>query len=805
LEGDPSFGPAFTENTSFNLQPGTIDEAGGTTSVDMQNQSELLLFTATFRAAAPGSATWQLHAADVLPDHAVRLVGLTDALTPEQGLFGSTTVQIFLPFTVQNDLFNVDEDTEALLDVLANDFFHGTFTAPLRVIQLGTPSAGGQVEIDPSGQVRYRPAQDFFGIETFTYQVTDGVTGTAEGTVTVQVHPLNDPPTAVDDLFTGSRAIPEDSPAVVLDVLANDSSAPDGPELLRIVAVGPTSHGGTVTIAPARTHVLYQPAPNFFGRETFTYTIDDGNGARATATVTVEVTEVNDPPVAVNDSFTLPEDSPFTRFEPLANDHSGPDPAEELTIVAITPSVTARGTARIIEQGKAIEYQPAPNFFGTDLFTYTIRDERGATTVGQIRFVVTPVNDPPTAVDDTGEQRFRVGKNSRDNSLDVLRNDTANPDVNEVLVIQSVTGGSAGGSLRVAPDLRTVLYTPVLGFSGRETFQYTIVDPGGLTATATAEVEVLDFLPSSLSGVVYVDANGNGQPDAGEMRLPGVRILLTGTDAQGASVSLEAHTGADGSYEFRDLAPGNYVIQQVQPPFFIDGPDTVGSQGGVAENDRLIISLGEGVTGTGNNFAERGREPRLVRATELFASRRRSAAVLMVAKQTGQAVVLESRGLPSISAPQATLAPDGNSWTVSLVVNGQRLTATLPNRPSRYLRPLAVTDSHALLEISGIRQGRVFQVSSAAPSEGESTGVVEQSPAEGEPGANQTAIPMTSANALTQIPKSAGLSGSGSRPMTAVQYAQLVDRVLEQWDGFVRGGAANWLELLTASPRRQRR
>lgn len=723
LVGDPEFGPAFVENTSFVVQPGRIDDVGGTTNEENRGPDELLLVRATFRAIAPGTATFELAAAEGDPRFATQLVGADTPVPADKMIFTSASVDIFLPFTAQNDLFNVDEDSVALLDVLANDFFHGTVTGPLRVQSLGDPSAGGHVELAEDGRVRYRPALNFFGVETFTYQVTDDVSGTATATVTVQVHPVNDPPTARDDQFVGSRAIPEDSPQVVLDVLANDSAEPDVDELLQIVAVGSTSHGGTVTIAPAGTHLLYRPAANFFGMETFTYTISDGRGGQATATVTIEVTEINDPPVAVNDVFTLPEDSDFTRFEPLANDHSGPDPAEELTITAITASPVAKGTARVVESGRAIEYRPAADFFGNDLFTYTIQDSRGATAVGQIRFVVTPVNDPPTAVDDTGGARFRVTKNSQNNFLDVLANDHSAPDTNDILGVQSVTAGTAGGQVRIKDDLRGVLYTPAPGFVGIDTFQYTIVDSGGLTATATVEVEVLDFLPSSLSGTVYIDANDNGQFDSGELPLPGVRITLTGTDAQGNPVSMSVKTDHQGRYEFRNLAPGNYVVQEEQPPFFIDGRDTVGSQGGTAENDRFVITLGENVVGSGNNFGERGREPRYVRVHELFASRRRYAsALLMVNVQANTSTLLQSRGLNDVQLVQANLSPDQQTWSIVLTMPSHQLMTTLPNRPSRFLHPLGKVGDIVLLSLSGIHNGPPFQLVARPEPESPMTG-----------------------------------------------------------------------------------
>ncbi len=716
LAGDIAFGPAFLRSGTFTTATGLLDEIGGSVDAELQTESELLLFSVPFRATRAGTVVLSPELADLI-EHGIQLVSREDVVPSELVIFSPATVQIFFPFIAQNDLFNVDEDSTNTLDVLANDFFVGTVTGPLRVSAIGTPSNGGTVLLTETGQLRYTPAPNFFGIETFTYEATDDVTGTTTATVTVQVHPINDPPTARDDALT----VLEDSADVGVDVLANDSPEPDRDETLRIIAVGPATGGGTARIAPAGTHLLYRPAPDFFGVETFTYTIDDGNGATATATVTVQVTEVNDPPVAVNDIFTLPEDSSFVRFDPLSNDHSGPDSVETLTILSVDRLPTSRGTIRIVEEGRAIEYQPPPDFFGNDTFRYTIGDGRGGTAIAQVRFTVTPVNDPPRAVSDIGEGRFRVTKNSVDNVLDVLRNDTFEPDMDEVLSVQSVTAGSAGGTIRVGPELHNVLYSPARGFSGIETFTYTVVDSGGLTATATVEVEVLDFLPSSLSGIVYVDANNNGIFEPGELPLGGVRVFLTGSDVNGSSVSLSTITSADGVYQFLNLTPGTYTVSEEQPPFFADGHDTIGSQGGIAENDRFHITLDQNVIGTGNNFGERGRLPQFVSIHERFASRRRNSLLLLVNLQNSQATVLQARGLPVPQSVQAQLSD--NRWNVVLsYADRPSLSAELPNRSSRFLQLLGRHGDSVLLRLSNIQNSFPFREDTSptgTPAEGE--------------------------------------------------------------------------------------
>ena len=111
-----------------------------------------------------------------------------------------------------------------------------------------------------------------------------GQGGTDTATISVTVNNVNDPPNAVDD----SRVINEDSGANTIDVLVNDSIAPDTGETLTISSVTQAING-TVFITNEGADLTYNPNVNFFGSDSFTYTISDGNGGADTATVSVTV------------------------------------------------------------------------------------------------------------------------------------------------------------------------------------------------------------------------------------------------------------------------------------------------------------------------------------------------------------------------------------------------------------------------------------------------------------------------------------------------------------------------------------
>jgi hypothetical protein len=132
------------------------------------------------------------------------------------------------------------------------------------------------------------------------------------------------------------------------------------------------------------------------------------------------------------------------------------------------------------------------------------------------------------------------------------------------------------------------------------TASYTLA-PGESTNTADAGL----FTLSSIAGNAYHDLNYDGVFDPTEAGIGGVNLTLTGVDAFGNAVSLSTTTAANGSYLFADLVPGTYSVTQTQPDGWVDGKDSLGSEGGVLANDLLSgINLLSGVDARNYNFGE---------------------------------------------------------------------------------------------------------------------------------------------------------------------------------------------------------
>ncbi len=175
------------------------------------------------------------------------------------------------------DQFSVGGTEEVTLDVLANDSDPDGDT--IKLIAVSSPQ-NGSVRIE-GNKLLYSAKAGFAGTDTFNYRISDGKGGEAEASVSVKVSlNKNRPPVAVDDYVT-----PSNDKRYTFYVRANDSD-PDYDEL-KVISVTQPAHG-TVSIAPDGD-VYYQAEADFWNYDSFTYTVSDGKGGTATATVRMYV------------------------------------------------------------------------------------------------------------------------------------------------------------------------------------------------------------------------------------------------------------------------------------------------------------------------------------------------------------------------------------------------------------------------------------------------------------------------------------------------------------------------------------
>ncbi|MFY9914471.1 MAG: Ig-like domain-containing protein, partial [Nocardioidaceae bacterium] len=405
-----------------------------------------------------------------------------------------------------------------------------------------TGAAHGPISNPSPGSFTYDPDPNWFGLESLSYTISDGNGGTASANVTVTITAVNDPPVANPNAFT----IAEDSGALALNVTGNDTDA-DG-DTLTVTSVTGAAHG---TIAnPSAGVYTYDPDPNWFGLESLTYTVSDGNGGTDTSTIAVTVTSVNDPPVANNDTLTIAEDSGPATLDLLTNDTD--IEGDTLTVTAVT---ALNGT--ITSPGGVWTYTPNANFNGTDTLTYTVSDGNGGTDTGTMTVTVTPVNDPPVANNDT----VSIAEDSVDAPLNLLGNDT---DVDgDPLTVTSMTATSppAVGVVTQQPD-GSWTYTAEPDWNGTETFNYDISDGNGGTATAKIAITVTPVNDPPVAGpdaystqtgqlLAVNAANGVLSNDSDA---DGDTLTVTGDD------SLSVTINADGSFTYLSLLPTTEVV-----------------------------------------------------------------------------------------------------------------------------------------------------------------------------------------------------------------------------------------------------
>src|ERR1043166_1689778 len=445
-----------------------------------------------------------------------------------------------------NDTYTVYEDVALVTSmpgVLANDTdSDGDLMTPILI----SGPAHGTLTLDPNGSFRYLGTTNYFGTDSFSYKVNDGLLDSLPATVTINVQPVNDPPLAQNDSYT----INEDTELLVPapGVLANDSDV-DGDSLSAILVSGPAH--GTLTLN-ANGSLRYLAATNYNGPDSFTYKANDGTTDSPPATVSITVSPVNDAPVAVEDAYSVNEDSILTIAAPgvLANDSD----VDGDVLTALLVGLPAHGSLTFSTNGSFI-YTPAANYNGSDSFTYQATDGQTSSIPVTVTLTVNAVNDAPVAVNDS----YTI---LEDTTLaiaapGVLANDS---DVDGDPLTAIVVSGPAHGTLTLNPD-GSFQYLGATNYSGSDSFTYKANDGSAdsLPATVSINVTAINHAP-----VAVADAYSLNEDEILTIAAPGV--LANDSDMDGDAltadvVSLPAHgsltVSSNGSFVYTPAANYN--------------------------------------------------------------------------------------------------------------------------------------------------------------------------------------------------------------------------------------------------------
>ncbi len=488
-----------------------------------------------------------------------------------------------------NDSASTNENESVTIDVLANDSDTDEQDS-LTIASVTSPLNGSATVVD--GQIVYQPNGGYFGDDSFQYTVGDGNGATDSASVTVSVASVNSDPLAVNDSVTTSE-----NTLTTIAVLANDSD-PDGDSLTVELASQPSK--GTATISD--NQIIYNPTAGQSGPDAFTYRILDGNGGSDIGNVSINITQVNNPPVANNDSISTPENV-AVNISVLVND-SDPDTGDVLSLAITTPA--SKGFADVLSNN-VIRYTPDSGVSGADSFVYTLSDGNGASdtatvTVTVIEAVVVdsvaPVVTAPADVtaEATGATtEVEIGTATAEDDVDGVLTATADNTGPYPLGVTTVTWSATDVAGNIGTATQTVTVTEAVVV---DSVAPVVTAPADVTAEATGattEVEIgTATAEDDVDGVLTATADNTGPYPLGVTTVTWSATDIAGnTGSATQTVTVEDTTPPEvvapaditvsstatvadiGSAEATDLVDGEIVaIADITGPYPV-GPTTV--------------------------------------------------------------------------------------------------------------------------------------------------------------------------------------------------------------------------------------
>ncbi|EIZ1341234.1 tandem-95 repeat protein, partial [Vibrio parahaemolyticus] len=407
--------------------------------VDAVNNDELNLKDLSISASVSDGVNPTANDSDSLIVNRVN-----DAPTVENAIADQVLSEDFDAYTIDlNEVFK-DSDSALNFSVSGNDSI--------------------QISI-VSGVATITPTADWNGKETITFTAKDPSGESVSQTVNFTVTP-------VADIEADKTTVVEDTPTII-KVLGNDTFEDDGKVVSLDTNNGPAN--GTVSVNPDGS-VTYTPNDNYVGKDTFTYIVTSG-GVSESATVEVNVTPVNDAPVAKGDIATTQEDTAVT-IDVLPNDTD----IDGDTLRIDSASVPSdQGTVEIVD-GKLV-FTPAENFNGNAEITYTVTDG-SLTDQATVKVTVNAVNDTPVVESNLADQTLAEDFTTYTIDLNTAFSDVDNVDGELTF---SVSGNS---NVLVSIENGIATISPTADWNGSETLTFTATDPSGESVNQTVDFTV---------------------------------------------------------------------------------------------------------------------------------------------------------------------------------------------------------------------------------------------------------------------------------------------------------------------------
>ena len=537
----PSDIPAMNEDTSLLTISGTalalrvVDPEGDALTVAAVSGNQYLLPNANLGIQGSGnertieltlapdknSATSVIDSQSGFVTISVTAFDSHGASAIEDFLIQSVTPVDDAPTFVGGGVQTVAEDAGAQSTAWATSFRYGPNTATDETAQTLvaytlTPVPGSTLtfsvapSINTSGVLTYTTAPNSFGTAAFEVRVVDSGSNVAPNantsgpqTLLINVTSVNDAPVADN----GSASLAEDG-AAAITLTASDVD--DAPGVLTYAVATPPSNGSLSGTAP---NLTYTPNANFNGVDSFTFTAsDDEMATSAPATISITVTEVNDAPVAGDDTVAdVLEDAPMFSISAatlLGNDANGGGADENAQTLSITAVGSAVGGSVVLNAGN-VEFTPEADFNGAASFSYTVTDNGTTNAVADpqsdtatVSFNITAVNDAPSF---SATNPAAVSEDAGAQTLANWASFTAGPanESAQAVLAYTVSGVSNAALFSAGPSIGTdgtLSYTPAAGVSGSSDFTVQVQDNGG-TANAGVDLSLTQTFTITVSDV----------------------------------------------------------------------------------------------------------------------------------------------------------------------------------------------------------------------------------------------------------------------------------------------------------------
>ncbi|HCG6971580.1 TPA: tandem-95 repeat protein, partial [Vibrio parahaemolyticus] len=497
--------------------------------VDAVNNDELNLKDLTISASVSDGVNPTASDSDSLVVNRVN-----DAPTVENAIADQVLSEDFDAYTI--DLNEVFKDSDSSLEFSVS----GNNSIQISIV---------------SGVATITPTADWNGKETITFTATDPSGESISQRVDFTVAP-------VADIVADKATVVEDTPTII-KVLGNDTFEGDGKVVSLDANNGPANGSVSVNLDGS---VTYTPNDNYVGKDTFTYVVTSGGVSESTS-VTVNVTPVNDAPVAKDDIATIQEDTAVT-IDVLSNDTDVD--GDKLSIQSASVP-EAQGKVEIVD-GKLV-FTPAENFNGHAEITYTVTD--GALTdQATVKVTVNAVNDTPVVESNIADQALAEDFTPYTIDLNTAFSDVDNVDGELTF---SVSGNS---NIQVAIVNGIATITPTADWNGSETLTFTATDPSGESIS-----QRVDFMVAPVADIVADKAT------VVEDTSTVIKVLGNDTfEGDGKVVSLDTNNGpANGTVSVNPDGSVTYT-----PNDNYQGTDSftyIVTSGGVSESTTVSVDV----------------------------------------------------------------------------------------------------------------------------------------------------------------------------------------------------------------------